>query len=466
MKNEQDKKAKSNPFVEMEVTCPACGKRSTHLYLKNHVYRVEEREEDLFISKYHWMNPNANQYNLYSFFFWHCPFCKFTEDRNVFLRNKNGNTERTQKLIDAFLKKSGEDTVITLLAKYVKYPALDFHSILSLHLLATYIQLNANEFEENIEKVARYFLRTAWIYRTGKENTEIKAQEYHFNEFVKKYELLRSNAVNLLASLEETYQWLKEQIAKEEKHHTSGWSKYSNIIEEVYQDSIEDFDKILKAIQTYNSVGISYKKDISSGPDNITQARFHEFESYLDYLISIQKLWQELPLNEFMATQRAVYYYQRMILLKIYQSRKIRLFHIYKLIIFLSEKLADYETGIKYADQLLTEASRFRNTANRRKRNLSKLNEESDEMISVENYIKKSGEFIEFAKEKRSRMFTLKSEHYAKLAEDIFTQHRDLGVEGLKEMLKKAGIDDNLIRKYIAIKERENKKGIFQIFRF
>lgn len=466
MKDNRIKKANSEPFIEMEIKCPACGKKATHLYLKNHVFQVEKREDDLFISKYSWIHPGADQYNLYSFFFWFCPFCKFTEDRNVFLQNQAGTTDNLQKLIRTFQEKSAGDKVVSLLAKYIKYPVLDYYSLLSLHLLATYIQFYANDFGENIEKIAKYFLRTTWIFRTGKDNIETKAHEKQFNEFMKRYELLQSNAVNLLASLEETYQWLKNQMIRDEKHKTETWLKYRDTIETTYRDSIANFDKILKAIQTYNSVGVSYKKDFSPDPENPSKNRFHEFDNYLDYLISIKKLWQELPLNEFMATQRTIHYYQKLIHLKTYQGQKLKQFHIYKLIIALSEKSADYQTVLRYADQLLAQASRFRNTALRRKRNYNQQGENSSEIISIENYIKKSVEFIEFAKERRSGALTLKLEQDTRRAEDIFTQHRDLEVEKLKEIFEKSRIDKTIIQKYLAVKERENKKGIFQIFRF
>lgn len=455
----------SKPFIEREAACPVCGKTTTHLFLRDRTFVVEQRENDGFISHYHWIKAEYNRYDLYSFFFWHCPHCKFTEERKFFLKKKSDLHYKQKALINIYKKTAASDMVISHLTKYVKYPYMDNFSNLSLHLLAVYIQQLPKPHERDLVKIAKYLHRTSWVFRLDSLKSHREDRSALFGEYMKLYEMVQANYMNALASLEEMQQWLEKQFELEKQQNSPLWSDQENTIKHLYSTMTGHMDDILLRLKEYYDLGIRFKKQAAAQDPDSTSSPFHEYESYLDYLLAIKEYWPDIPIDEQLAIRSTIKAYQDIYQGKLYEDQKLKLFHILKTISYLYEKLGDHEKALNTAQILYNKARAFRSAASRRLQRLDIIKDERVDKKMLEDFIRKSIEIIETIDDRIKRLREKKIVTDFQRARDIYLGNRDISPEKLKTLLIKARIDESVIDKFFEEKSKENKKGIFQIFK-
>ncbi len=455
----------SVPFFEKEVKCPVCGYPSVHHYLKDHVFIVEKREEDFFISKYRWKKKEYNQFNLYSFFFWHCTECKYTDERTVFLKPENLKTNDRHLIKHIFPKKASGDKVINLLSKYVKYPYTDRFSVLSLHLLACYIQLLPEPYQRNVEKLARYFHRTSWIFRLEETGGEAEERKMFYDEYMKFYEQLQANFVNSLASLEDLQQWFIKRFEVERKQKHSKWSTFRKKIEELYKNMTQHMDKIVLLLQDYHRLGLNYKKQFCTFGKNLSETQFYEYESYEAYLVEVKKYWPEMPISERTAILKAIQYYEELIRSRIFDNNKFKLFQVYKLIIYLYSRIDEVNKAIRMSELLLEKASTFQKAVLRRLQRLEIIRDDRVDPQILKSYAKRVNDIIGSIEYRKKKLLERKFELDSIKAKEIYTNNRNLPADKLLELFKKEQIMDEIIHRYMEEKQKETKKGFFQIFK-
>jgi len=455
----------SVPFFEKEVKCPVCGYPSVHHYLKDHVFSVEKREEDFFISKYRWKKKEYNQFSIYSFFFWHCTKCKYTDEQTIFLKPDNLKTGDQHLIKHIYPHKASGDKVIDLLSKYVKYPYTDHFSVLSLHLLACYIQLLPEPYQRNVEKLARYFHRTSWIFRLEEAGGEAEEQKIFYDEYMKFYEQLQANFMNSLASLEDLQQWFSKRFELERKQKRNEWSTFRKKIEELYRNMTHYMDKIILLLQDYHRLGLNYKKQFCASGKNLSETQFYEYESYDAYLVEVKEFWPEMPINERTAILKAIQYYEEIIRSRILDNNKFKLFQVYKLIIYLYSRIDEVNKAIGTSDLLLEKASAFKNAALRRLQRLEIIKDDRIDPQMLKSYVKKVNDIIESVGYRKKKLLERKFELDSIKAKEIYTNNRNLPADKLLELFKKEQIMDEVIQKYMEEKQKETKKGFFQIFK-
>jgi len=462
-----DTKTEKNiyPFYEKEAKCPVCGEISTHLYLKDKVYTVNKREDDLFISSYRWAKSDFNRYNLYHFYFWHCPHCKFTEERGEFLKSKTLQAIKPNYVIKSFKQKAAKDVVISHLSRYVKYPYTDYLSVLTLHLLAIYIQLLPDTYQRNLEKIARYYLRTSWIYHLENGNNSSDDENIFFEEYMKQYEMMQAYFLNALASLEDINQWLEKHISVEKDQNRGGWIAQEETIKNTYSNMTLHMDKILTGLQEYHAIGLNYKKYLGSKIKRQTVQKYYKYDSYMDFLFQIKDKWPSLPLSEHMAIKKAIHYYREIVRSGIFDAKKMKLFNTYKLLAYLSVKIGDYSGAIKILDQLKKRVVAFRDAANRRLQRLEIIKDDRVNENIIKDYIQKSNELLNYIKYKRVKYYEEKIGQDMSKAKKLFNNYRNLPPEELEQLLLKEKICQEVIDQFINERKRESKKGIFQIFK-
>lgn len=157
----------SDAFVHVAIKCPICQRESRQRYLKSKLYTPVEVEGDMHVVKYSWESPvyagiRPNFYHL-----WHCPHCRFTDEKEVFRGEDDcgGKLELIREKILIYSK--APNSLITRLGKAIAFDQLFFtlETALCIHLLAIYLQemLSANMRQHG--KLARFYLRLAWLFR-------------------------------------------------------------------------------------------------------------------------------------------------------------------------------------------------------------------------------------------------------------------------------------------------------------
>ena len=454
------------PYYEREAECPVCGKISTHLYLKDKVYTVNKREEDLFVSSYRWAKNEYNHYNLYYFYFWHCPNCKFTEERSEFLKSKTLQAIKPNYVIGAFKQKAANDNVISHLTQHIHYPHTDYLSVLTLHLLAIYIQQLPDIYQRDLEKIARYYLRTSWIYHLESGNNRTGDENIFFEEYMKQYEVMQAYFLNALAGLEDLNQWLEEQISVEREQNRGGWINQEKSIKSTYSNITRNLNRILNGLQEYYTIGLNYKKYLGTKIERQTVQKYYEYDSYMDFLFQIKNKWSSLPLSEYMAIKKAIHFYHEIVRSRIFDAKKMKLFNTYKLLAYLSVKVGDYADGIKILDQLKRKVISYRDSANRRLQRLKKIKDDRIDENLIKEHIQKSNELINYINFKRAKYLEEKIALDMTRAKKLFNDHRNLPPEALEQLLVKEKICPEVIAQFISERKKKKRKEFSRYLKF
>lgn len=159
--------AKNEAFVTVKAKCPVCTRESRHRYVKSKLYTPLEVESDQHVVRYKWDSPIYEGIHPPFYFIWHCTHCHFCEESDVF-RGKDksgGKLELIQEKI--LISRRSPNSLLNKLGRAVdltpEYVAIE--SALAAHLLAIFIQELLTPNNRQYGKLARFYLRTAWLYR-------------------------------------------------------------------------------------------------------------------------------------------------------------------------------------------------------------------------------------------------------------------------------------------------------------
>ncbi len=159
--------AQNDPFISVPVQCPICDRDSRQRYVKSKLYTPSLVESDQHVVEYSWESPKYEGIRPNFYHIWHCPHCHFSDEKEVFRGedNSGGKLEliREKLLIasrapDSFVTRLGQE--VDLVQEYVT-----LESALCAHLLATYIQEMLSPNMRQYQKLGKFYLRTAWLYR-------------------------------------------------------------------------------------------------------------------------------------------------------------------------------------------------------------------------------------------------------------------------------------------------------------
>ena len=159
--------AKYEAFINVETKCPMCGATATNRYVKSKLFTPVEVEDDHFVKTYKWEMPQFDHIRPNFYHIWYCTACHFADEKEVF-RKEDDSDGKLDMIQDRLLVEARRpDSVITRLGSMINSTE-DFFSVktaLALHLLAIYIQEMLSSNLRQTGKLARFYLRTAWLFR-------------------------------------------------------------------------------------------------------------------------------------------------------------------------------------------------------------------------------------------------------------------------------------------------------------
>jgi hypothetical protein len=155
-----------SPFLLRTVPCPACGVRSSQTDFKTGMFAEEEREADQHVTRYRWLRPDVPPVHPPYYALAHCPECAFTDFTEDFLEPTRSRENRVRSLAPRLKTEvARRGSAVEALHKGCRPGPLDFPGALRLHLLAIAIQELLPEERRDHLKIARLYLRTAWLHR-------------------------------------------------------------------------------------------------------------------------------------------------------------------------------------------------------------------------------------------------------------------------------------------------------------
>lgn len=152
------------PFIHKTVKCPACHHPYSQRYFRKNMFMPIGEEPDHHVTGYKWLNDRVTPVHPPHYFISFCPQCFYADTNEDF--SDPWRTDFGPYVVKYFrrLTKAGDAAVETLGA-HVNYEDIDFQSALMLHLIALYTQLLPPPDLQDGYKIARIFLRIAWLYR-------------------------------------------------------------------------------------------------------------------------------------------------------------------------------------------------------------------------------------------------------------------------------------------------------------
>ncbi|MCC8179374.1 MAG: DUF2225 domain-containing protein [Planctomycetes bacterium] len=159
--------AKETPFVPVKVKCPFCSMESTQRYIKSRMYQPETIEEDTHVATYKWENPEFAQVRPNFYHIWHCPTCHFCDEKEIF-RGEDKSGGKLELIKEKLLIHSRmPNSLISRMGSAIDY-SKDVYSVdsaIMAHLLAIHEQELLSINMRQYAKLARFYLRTAWLFR-------------------------------------------------------------------------------------------------------------------------------------------------------------------------------------------------------------------------------------------------------------------------------------------------------------
>jgi len=156
--------ALQSPFIRKTVKCPACHHPYGQRYFRKGLFVAGKEEPDHFVAEFQWLNDKTEQVHPPYYFVCYCPKCFYSDTIEDF--SDPWRTDFGPYVVKYFRRilKSGDPFKDALGAR-VDYEHMDFQSALHLHLLALYAQMLPPPDLQDAYKIARLYLRVAWLYR-------------------------------------------------------------------------------------------------------------------------------------------------------------------------------------------------------------------------------------------------------------------------------------------------------------
>jgi uncharacterized protein (DUF2225 family) len=159
--------AKENPFVPVKVKCPFCAMESTQRYIKSRMFKEEVIEEDSHVAVYTWENPEFAMVRPNFYHIWHCPTCHYCDEKEVF-RGEDKSGGKLELIKEKLLIHSRmPNSLFAKMGEEIKFDKDVYmvDSAIMAHLLAINEQELLSVNMRQYSKLARFYLRLAWLYR-------------------------------------------------------------------------------------------------------------------------------------------------------------------------------------------------------------------------------------------------------------------------------------------------------------
>ncbi|MBN2143860.1 MAG: DUF2225 domain-containing protein [Candidatus Aureabacteria bacterium] len=302
------------PFYLKEIKCPCCRKSVKVFYLPDvtsRLYYPKEKEEDQHVTRWEWKDPANSHINPYHHDILFCPNCSFSDFREEFIDPNVNQSKKTNELRDLFLREmQNSGSLIFRLSKMILPEKMNHEVAIYLHFLTIRIQelLPGPDLQENPlfnrdwKKLARLYLRTAWLFRENQSETGFSSQETSVNHIIRSS--LDSIMQNHLGNVRELKKITEQLTGKEEKKDTATLEASRNALL-----SVQQLMNLFNACES-EIMGIIKQFTLQS---QLEQTRTVPGLSRMDLfkvdLASYAVLWPDIPDNENACVRKSVQYY-------------------------------------------------------------------------------------------------------------------------------------------------------------
>lgn len=446
------------PFLNISVKCPVCEHIFNQNKIKAGLCSVIEKESDQHPKFYKWTDSDFSSINPQYYSIWMCPNCKFTDFMESFERaepdTKLNGLKRCYKVSDATKK-----SFVYEISKYIDSANMSFESALNLHLAAIFVnEMPTKDTEKSYSKLARLYLRTAWLYREkfGSFQKSETAARTPLQKIIETLQKIEKNYSQLEASTNALVGMIKLRL--NEIYSVLPDVPLNNPYYQVLGSFLKNVKGMAADISKIKGTTVLDQQGKITVESSTEGNNYYTFKSYLDFLLYISNYWSGLPFNEKESLAISVKNYSTSYLQEdTFDTIEKRLGAV-DLITDLYVRLDDFETALHYVSEI------YRSGTKERQQLYQKMNmPKADgtflsplEKDRISSQISRINSALNRAADKKKSLEEKRMELLLPKVQDIIKNHPDLTEE---EMLAK--MEENLVPMNVVMAMKE--KGLIQL---
>jgi tetratricopeptide (TPR) repeat protein len=427
--------AAKSPFVERVARCPICGESVVNREIRARLYVEEEREPDHHVKRYRWGDPDFAGIHPPYYYLWHCPYCYYTDVREDFENAYTAFSNLAKKATPVLTQARTTDGPVARLGRAVDYTSMGFETAMNAHLLAIHIQELLPEAERDVQKLARLYLRAAWLHRERKPTEVRSVVQEALGDVQLQMDALERVLKDVDGCLGRLAVALKRcrAIHEEQGLDTFDASRFAGVMETLshearaFREGLQGFRKEIGEVELADAGGRS------SG--------YQGFASYQEFLAWVAGGWLGMPLNERDCLKGAVAYYERL-----YEKEGGALGDgagINHLIIDLHRRLGNYDRALDYAIQIVRDGFEERQAITRMIRETKDLS--ATERATLTGKVTALTALIEGANELKKELEQLRFNDYYPRAKRLLQGARAEVADELEIHLRQSGIPEAVV---------------------
>ncbi len=302
------------PFFYTELECPVCKTVNKFENIRNGAYTESGRDRDFKPTGRTWVDPAYQKFDPLLFFMATCQKCFYTREFNNEFKNwQKDSSFKTyrqkniqQKHLSDLADKNG---IILFLGSKLDQSTFPFETAVIKLLLGIYDAKFSGR-KVNLD-IGRYFLRIAWLFRdrnggTGSQISqnarlfqELKGAAQVANQLVPNYDAKVSSIKNMI---NKDFSSAFSDTPEAEEHKKQ--------IEEVIANMSASIGPLAEAGSKLIDLFKNAEKSLT-GQEAVDEDKFFDYPGFTTFLETAKGKWDEVPVNEAEAMQKAAEYYQK-----------------------------------------------------------------------------------------------------------------------------------------------------------
>lgn len=303
-----------DPLYYSQLECPVCKNINDFANIRSGSYSESGRDADFCPTGRVWQNPIYQKFDPLLYFMATCQKCFYTREfNNVYKNWKSDTAFKTyrqkaiqEKHLAEYVK---DDGLIKFLGLHLSENDKPFESAILKFLLGIFDEkLQARP--SNLD-IGRFFLRIGWLYRGRGDSFGVEGVSQARLIFG-----LRGAAMNvnqMVPGYGERVKNLKNQIQREFPlifENPDEAARYNQRIENIMAVISNSIAPLVKAGSEL--LAVFNEAQSSLGVDSGTESdRFFNYPDFNDFLLKAKQLWDEVPLSEQEALEKAAEYYRK-----------------------------------------------------------------------------------------------------------------------------------------------------------
>ncbi len=356
--------AMDSPLFLSKVECPVCGTVNEFETIRVGAYTEGDRMTDFCPTFYKWRNPKYQKYNPLLFFTATCSNCSYTREFNNsfkdWTKDNNFRTYRLKTIKEKHMAKlSSPNSFLRVASEVMDSDTYPTETAIIKLMLAIYDEL-LNEHPSNLD-LGRFYLRIAWLFRhmaaeRGSEGSD-GVKPGHLGDIERTLGDLRTS----LAAFGRNIGYLENAVSAHFESHEEDGDR--SLSQQRFVDQVsglhgceQEAGRVLGELEA-----LLGQARFESGGSSGGGGRFHDFDSFEEFLVKLLRIWEGVPRNELEATRFAVRYY-----ISAFESGKgiakgNQSIQAAYLIAELSRRIEDHDTARQYFNNTIKMGQSFIN---------------------------------------------------------------------------------------------------------